>query len=115
MNAAVEASIFGMMLPGARRLFLVMMLLALAGATEASARGSHGGSHSHAHGHRHGAARPANPSVPPSLTSNPRVTGTAPLPPHHQPMRGSAPAVSEKRDPEDIALDRKIKSICRGC
>jgi hypothetical protein len=100
---------------GARRLFLVMTLLALAGATEASARGSHGGSHSRAHGHRHGAARPANPSVPASLTSNPRVTGTAPLPPHHQPRRGSAPAVSEKRDPEDIVLDRKIKSICRGC
>jgi hypothetical protein len=100
---------------GVRRLILAMTILALAGATEASARGSHGGSRGHGHGYRHSAARPANPSVPPSLTSDPRVTGTAPLPPHHQPRRGSAPAVSEKRDPEDIALDRKIKSICRGC
>jgi hypothetical protein len=99
-----------------RRLILAVTILALAGATDASARGSHGGSHhGHAHGHRHGATRPANPSVPPSLTSDPRVTGTAPLPPHRQPRRGSAPAVSEKRDPQDIELDRKIKSICRGC
>jgi hypothetical protein len=100
---------------GVRGLILAMTILALAGATEAFARGSHGGSHGRGHGHRHSAARPANPSVPPSLTSNPRVTGTAPLPPHHQPRRGSAPAASDKRDPEDIALDRKIKSICRGC
>ena len=86
--------------------------LAMVGATVAFARGSHG----HSHGHvRHRAARPANPSVPPSLTSDSRLTGAAPLPPHHQPRRGSAPPASEKRDPQDIALDRKIKSICRGC
>jgi len=101
---------------GMRRLVLVAAILVLAGGTEASARGSHGHSHGRSHGHiGRIAARPANPSVPPSLTSNPRLTGMAPLPPHRQPRRGSAPAVSEKRDPEDVALDRKIKSICRGC
>jgi hypothetical protein len=100
-----------------RTLIVAAAILTLAGSPHAFARGgSHGGSHGHSHGHgRHGGARPANPSVPPSLTSDPRLTGAAPLPPHHQPRRGSAPVVSEKRDPQDIALDRKIRSICRGC
>jgi hypothetical protein len=43
---------------------------------------------------------------------------------HHRAPKKSAPAVAtahveipkeEKRDPADIALDRKIKGICRGC
>jgi hypothetical protein len=97
-----------------RTVIMVAAVLALAGSHQALARGGSHGGHSHGHG-RHGAARPANPSVPPSLTSDPRVTGDAPLPPHQQPRRGSAPEVTEKRDPQDIALDRKIKSICRGC
>jgi hypothetical protein len=97
-----------------RRAIMASAILALAGSHQALARGGSHGGHSHGHG-RHGVARPANPSVPPSLTSDPRLTGDAPLPPHQQPKRGSAPDVSEKRDPEDIALDRKIKSICRGC
>ena len=31
------------------------------------------------------------------------------------PSATSAPEPSDQRDPEDLALDRKIKSICRGC
>ena len=96
-----------------QRLIVVAAIVALTGSTPALARkGSHGHSHGH---HRHGGAKVANPSVPPSLTSDPRLTGAAPLPPHRQPRRGTAPAAYEKRDPQDIALDRKIKSICRGC
>jgi hypothetical protein len=96
-----------------RKLILAAAILALAGSTTASARGGHG---HHSHGHmRHGGLRPANPSVPPSLTSDARLTGDAPLPPHNQPKRGNSPAVSESRDPDDLALDRKIGSICRGC
>jgi hypothetical protein len=97
-----------------RTAVLAAVILALAGSPQAFARGgSHGG---HSHGHtRHSAARPANPSVPPSLTSDPRLTGEAPLPPHHQPRRGNASDVTEQPDPQDVALDRKIKSICRGC
>jgi hypothetical protein len=96
-----------------RTLITAAAILAVAAGPQALARGgSHGG---HSHGHARHISRPANPSVPPSLTSDPRVTGDAPLPPHHQPKRGSTPDVSEQRDPQDIALDRKIKSICRGC
>jgi hypothetical protein len=92
-----------------RELILIAAILVLAGSTEAFARG---------HGRSHGrivTGGPADPSVPPSLTSDPRLTGSAPLPAHGQPRRGSAPVVSDQRDPEDLALDRKIKSICRGC
>jgi hypothetical protein len=64
---------------------------------------------------RHGGLRPANPSVPPSLTSDARLTGDAPLPAHTQPKRGNATTVSESRHPDDVELDRKIGSICRGC
>jgi hypothetical protein len=64
---------------------------------------------------RHGGLRPANPSVPPSLASDARLTGDAPLPAHRQPKRGSAPTVSDSRHPDDVELDRKIGSICRGC
>jgi hypothetical protein len=96
-----------------RKLILAGAILALAGSTHVSARG---GSHGHSHGHmRHGGLRPANPSVPPSLTPDARLTGDAPLPPHRQPKRGNSPTVSESRDPEDLALDRKIGSVCRGC
>ncbi|MGY3603480.1 hypothetical protein [Bradyrhizobium sp. Leo121] len=40
---------------------------------------------------------------------------------HRQPRRGDVPGESNINDPnnpvnkEDAALDRKIKSICRGC
>jgi len=74
-----------------RKPALAAIVLALAGSTFAVARES-----AHRHGHvRHTGAKPANPSAAPSATS--------------------APEPSDQRHPEDIALDRKIKSICRGC
>jgi hypothetical protein len=115
--ATIEQERTGM---GMRGLILAGAILALAGSTEVSARGgshghSRGHSFGHSHGHGHVDAQPANPSVPPSLTPDSRLTGSAPLPPHRQPRRGSAPVVSEQRHPDDVALDRKIRSICRGC
>jgi hypothetical protein len=59
---------------------------------------------------------PANPTVPPSLTPDTRLTGSAPLPPRHQPTRadvGSLPGLTP--DPEDARVDRMIGGICRGC
>jgi hypothetical protein len=101
-----------------RKLVLTMVILALAGPSVAVARG---GSHGHSsHGHfLHGHAMralsaPANPSVPPSLTSDPRLTGSAPLPSHHQ-MRRADLAAPLKPDPADAKVDKMIKNICRGC
>ncbi len=63
-----------------------------------------------------GLGGPANPTVPPSLSP----TGITPQAPvgHFQPRRDAVP--QENANPyaesaEDKALDRKIKSICRGC
>jgi hypothetical protein len=58
----------------------------------------------------------ANPSVPPSLSPDQRVTGNAPVG-HRQPRRDSDGNLGDPftRDPADVALDRKIRSICRGC
>jgi hypothetical protein len=74
-----------------RKLAYAAIILALAGSSHAVARD---GSHSRGHV-RHAGAKPANHSV----RSSPAVR----------------PAVSDQRHPEDVALDRKIKSICRGC
>jgi hypothetical protein len=76
-----------------RKLALAAIILALAGSTYAVAQDS---SHGHSRGHvRHSEAKPANPSDASPATS--------------------APEPSDQRHPEDLALDRKIKSICRGC
>lgn len=48
----------------------------------------------------------------------PRVGTPAPgIPPvgQRQPRRSDVPEAEPGRTPEDLALDRKIKSICRGC
>jgi len=69
-------------------------------------------------GEMQGLTAPANPSVPPSLTPDSRLTGTAPLPPHHQPTSADAPSLSNdmlKPTPEEAAVDRAIGNICRGC
>jgi hypothetical protein len=61
---------------------------------------------------------PADPTVPPSLTSDSRLIGTAPLPPHHQPTSADVPAVPDamlKQTPGEAAVDRAIGNICRGC
>jgi hypothetical protein len=56
---------------------------------------------------------PANPTVPPSLPPDARLTGSAPLPPHHQPTR--ADGLSLTPDPEGARVDRMSSGICRGC
>ena len=52
--------------------------------------------------------------------SSSRYTNSAPIG-HRQPRVSDVPSENSKSgnpariDPEDAALDRKIKSICRGC
>jgi hypothetical protein len=99
-----------------RKLIITTAVLAMAAAAPALAR--HGSGHGHGHHmHRHsqGAlSAPANPSVPPSLTPDAHLTGSAPLPSQRQSKNADASS-PEKLDPEDAKLDQKIKSICRGC
>jgi hypothetical protein len=100
-----------------RKLILTTALLAMVAASPALARGGHGHSmHGHQM-HRHSSralSAPANPAVPPSLTSDGHPAGSAPLPSHRQLKRAEASS-PEQRDPQDVKLDKKIKSICRGC
>jgi hypothetical protein len=62
----------------------------------------------------------ANPSVPPALAPSPGVVGSAPVG-HRQPRASDVPSEKNLSDPNDplskenAALDKKIKSICRGC
>ncbi len=62
-----------------RKLIMATVVFSLVGLSAGYARGGMHGSG------MHGLMAPANPAVPPSLTPDPRLTGTAPLPPHHQP------------------------------
>jgi hypothetical protein len=90
-----------------RKLILATAFLMMAGVSAGLARGGHG--------HSMGAlSAPANPAVPPSLTPDARLTGSAPLPDHRQLTRAdtSSPV---KPDPEDAKVDKMIKSICHGC
>jgi hypothetical protein len=96
-----------------RKLVLITVIVALAGPSVAVARGGSHGHSSHGHSMRALSAT-ANPSVPPSLTSDPRLTGSAPLPSHHQ-MRRADLAAPLKPDPADAKVDKMIKNICRGC
>jgi hypothetical protein len=93
-----------------RILFLVTAMLVLVGSTSGFARGG-------MRGHSMGGvlSAPANPSVPPSLTPDARLIGSAPLPPHHQLAKADVAAVTLKPDPKDAKVDRMIKNICRGC
>ena len=63
--------------------------------------------------HHHSLRTPANPAVPPSLTPDAGLTGSAPLPGRQ--LKKAETSSPENRDPEDVKLDQKIKSICRGC
>lgn len=95
-----------------RKLVVATMVFILAGLPASYARGGMHGS-----GMR-GLMAPANPAMPTSLTPDPRLIGTAPLPPHHQPTSADAsslPSAMLKIDPEDAAVDRAIGNICRGC
>ena len=99
-----------------RKLIITITVLVLAGFSTAYARGGMHGSGMHGSG-MHGLMAPANPAVPPSLTPDPRLTGTAPLPPHHQPTSAdsSVPDAMLKPTPGEMAVDRAIGNICRGC
>ena len=60
-----------------------------------------------------GFGAPANPTLPPSLGASPSMQ--APVG-HLQPRRDpSASDQPYQASAEEKALDRKIKSICRGC
>jgi hypothetical protein len=99
-----------------RKLILTTALLAMVAASPALARGGHGHSMHGRQMHHHASrvlSAPANPAVPPSLTPDARLTGSAPLP-SRQLTRAEASS-PEQRDPQDVKLDKKIKSICRGC
>jgi hypothetical protein len=109
-----------------RKLILAAAILAIAGIAPCLARGGHG--HRHGHGLRHhsrihGPSRdalsaPADPSVPPALSSNAGFTGSAALPSRRKARSVNTPArarAPENLDTEDAKLDQRIKSICRGC
>jgi hypothetical protein len=105
-----------------KKLILATTILAMAGIAPGFARGGHGHGHGHSMHHHSGGhsedplSAPANPSVPPSLTSNTGVTGSAPLPAHRQPKAANTPTPGPAQlDAEDAKLDQRIKSICRGC
>jgi hypothetical protein len=98
-----------------RKLIIATVVFSLAGLSAGYARGGMHGSGMHGSG-MHGLMAPANPTVPPSLTPDPRLTGTAPLPPHQQPTSAaSVPDAMLKPTPDEIAVDRAIGNICRGC
>jgi hypothetical protein len=101
-----------------RKLVIATVVFSLAGLSASYARGGmHGSGMGGMHGSgMHGLMAPANPAVPPSLTPDPRLTGTAPLPPHQQPTSAaSVPDAMLKPTPDEIAVDRAIGNICRGC
>lgn len=89
-----------------RHLLITATALALLGASAALAQQGTGA----------GGTGPANPSVPPALTPDSRVIGNAPVG-HRQPRAADVPSSTESPadSAADKALDRKIKSICRGC
>lgn len=113
-----------------RKLIVTTMVLVLSGLSPVLARGGmhSGGMHS---GGMHnpsglgphsssenGLATPADPTVPPSLTPDSRLTSGAPLPPHQQPTRADMGTLNENLDkptPDEVALDKKIGNICKGC
>jgi hypothetical protein len=100
-----------------RKLIIATVVFVLAGLSAADARGGMHGSGMHGSG-MPGLMAPANPTVPPSLTPDPRLTGTAPLPPHHQPTSADVSSIPEtmlKPTPGELAVDRAIGNICRGC
>jgi hypothetical protein len=98
-----------------RKLIIATVVFVLAGLSAADARGGMHGSGMHGSG-TPGLMAPANPTVPPSLTPDPRLTGTAPLPPHQQPTSAAGvPDAMLKPTPDEIAVDRAIGNICRGC
>jgi hypothetical protein len=79
------------------------VLLSLAGASFAMAQGA--------------GTTPSAPNPPASASPASPGSRNAPVG-HRQPRANEVPSAAEKNymeSPEDKALDRKIKSICRGC
>jgi hypothetical protein len=91
-----------------RKLFLAAAMLAMVAVSPGLARGGHGHSGSTL-------SSPANPAVPPSLTPDVRLTGSAPLPSQHPHLTKADNTSPTPMDPQDAKVDRMIKSICRGC
>src|SRR4051812_31796310 len=105
-----------------RKLIIATLVFLLAGLYASYASGGMHGGGMHRGGMRGGEMQglmtPPNPTAPPSLTPDSRLTGTAPLPPHHQPTSADVPSVPDamlKPTPEEAAVDRAIGNICRGC
>jgi hypothetical protein len=95
-----------------RKLIIATLVFVLGGLPASYARDRMQG-----HGAK-GLMAPANPTVPPSLTPDPRLTGSGPLPPDHQPTSADVSSVPDsmlKPTPGEAAVDRKIGNICRGC
>jgi hypothetical protein len=104
-----------------QKLIVATLVLTLSGLSPVLARGgSHGGGMLGGGMHHpmgFGLANPADPTVPPSMSPDPRLIGSAPLPPHQQPT-STAGTVNQSMynpTPAETALDKKIGSICRGC
>jgi hypothetical protein len=110
-----------------RKLMIATLVFLLAGLSASYARGGMHGGGMHGGGMIGGGMRggemqgltaPANPTVPPSLTPDPRLIGAAPLPPHHQPNSADVPSTPDamlQPTPDERAVDQAIGSICRGC
>jgi hypothetical protein len=105
-----------------RKLIIATLVFFLAGLSASYARGGMHGGGMHGGGMHGGGMQgltaPANPTVPPSLTPDPSLVGTAPVPPHHQPTSADVPSLPDamvKPTPEEAAVDRAIGNICRGC
>ena len=100
-----------------RKLIIATLVFFLAGLSASYARGGMHGGGMHGGG-MPGLMAPANPTVPPSLTPDPSLVGTAPVPPHHQPTSADVPSLPDamvKPTPEEAAVDRAIGNICTGC
>ncbi len=95
-----------------RKLIVITALLILGGISTSYARGG-------MHGSAAGAlTAPANPAVPPSLTPDPRLFGSAPLPAHQQPNASGLAALSNLSlapTPDEKKVDSVVNGICRGC
>jgi len=104
-----------------RKLIMATVVFSLAGLSASYARGGMHGGGMHGMGMHgmgmQGQMAPANPTVPPSLTPDPGLTGSAPLPPHHQPT--SADVLRSRMPCSSRPLKRLRRSgdrnICRGC
>ncbi|CAM5404317.1 putative protein OS=Afipia felis OX=1035 GN=NCTC12722_02398 PE=4 SV=1 [Afipia felis] len=86
---------------------VLAMTVALIAAPGAFAQGGHGTAGG-------GLNAPANPTLPPSLGTGVPQAPVGHLQPRRDLSAGDQP-YQYQATPEEKALDRKIKSICRGC